>query len=423
MNLPRSERFLLHNVIICAVIPGPNEPKRHINPFMKKMVEELQILWKGIFFDLPTTPLPVRIRAALLCVAADIPATRKVCGFTGHNSTKGCSKCLKQFNVVVGQPTNYGGFDRETWPLRTNSHHRENSECHRFAKTKAAKTLIEKESGVRNCVLNELKYFDCVQFHIIDPMHNLLLGSAKHVMNVWLKLGLISDKQFDDVQDTVNSFCLPNDVGRIPYKISSGFSSFKADQWRSWVVIFSSVALKDILPPEHYAVWSHFIQACYKLCTRSISKEELDKADKLLLDFCIGFESLYGGENTTMNMHLHCHLKESVFLYGPVYAYWLFSFERFNGILGSIPTNNRSIEVQLMKRFVYDTALHGDSVKKVCQIVTCRNFSVAIKSSEVLLLGKLVLMMPCFVLWAPSHKKILIRRIVMISVHLLQVDM
>ena len=87
-------------------------------------------------------------------------------------------------------------------------------------------------------------------------------------------------------------------------------------------------------------------------------------ADKLLLDFCRGFEHLYGGENTTMNMHLHCHLKSTVLLYGPVYAYWLFSFERFNGILGSIPTNNRSIEAQLMKRFVLDTVLNSDSVSK-----------------------------------------------------------
>ncbi len=30
-----------------------------------------------MFFNLPIAPLPIRIRAALLCVAADIPATRK----------------------------------------------------------------------------------------------------------------------------------------------------------------------------------------------------------------------------------------------------------------------------------------------------------------------------------------------------------
>jgi len=40
MNLPQSERFL-HNAIICAIIPGPGEPKLTINSFMRRIVKEL----------------------------------------------------------------------------------------------------------------------------------------------------------------------------------------------------------------------------------------------------------------------------------------------------------------------------------------------------------------------------------------------
>ena len=36
------------------------------------------------------------------------------------------------------------------------------------------------------------------------------------------------------------------------------------------------------------------------------------------------------------------------------HEYWLFPFERFNGSLGRLPHNNKSIEIQLMKRFAYD---------------------------------------------------------------------
>ena len=38
---------------------------------------------------------------ALGCVSCDIPVTRKVCGFLGHNSRLGCNKCYKQFIVVL----------------------------------------------------------------------------------------------------------------------------------------------------------------------------------------------------------------------------------------------------------------------------------------------------------------------------------
>ena len=42
--------------------------------------------------------------------------------------------------------------------------------------------------------------------------------------------------------------------------------------------------------------------------------------------------------------------------FGPMCSFWLFSFERLNGILGDEPTNNRSIELQLMNRFVKDNS-------------------------------------------------------------------
>ena len=72
----------------------------------------------------------------------------------------------------------------------------------------------------------------------------------------------------------------------------------------------------------------------------------------LLLKFCNQFEKLYGKKSVRINMHLHCHLKECVEDYGPVYSFWCFAFERYNGVLGSIATNNRSIEIQLMRKFL-----------------------------------------------------------------------
>ena len=41
--------------------------------------------------------VPLRVVAALLCVAADIPTTRKACGFVGHSANRACSKCFKLF--------------------------------------------------------------------------------------------------------------------------------------------------------------------------------------------------------------------------------------------------------------------------------------------------------------------------------------
>ena len=57
-------------------------------------------------------------------------------------------------------------------------------------------------------------------------------------------------------------------------------------------------------------------------------------------------------ESCTPNMHLHLHLKNCVLDYGPVYSFWMFAFERFDVILGAYGTNNKNIEVQIMREFL-----------------------------------------------------------------------
>ena len=101
---------------------------------------------------------------------------------------------------------------------------------------------------------------------IIDPMHNLLLGTSKHMMNVWLSLKLIETKHLFEIQQVVDNFATPSDVGRIPSKIASGFSGFTAEQWRNWTILYSLSALKGVLPHEHFSCWHLFVKACHLFC-------------------------------------------------------------------------------------------------------------------------------------------------------------
>ena len=110
MNLPRHERFKRENVILAGIIPGPSEPPRNIHTYLSPLVDELLILWNdGIMIrHCSSQIIPERFRAALFCVACDIPASRKVCGFPGHQSRMGCNKCTKAFGVGgVGIPNDY----------------------------------------------------------------------------------------------------------------------------------------------------------------------------------------------------------------------------------------------------------------------------------------------------------------------------
>ena len=65
-------------------------------------------------------------------------------------------------------------------------------------------------------------------------MHNLLLGTAKHTIEVWKKKGLLSNKSLETVEECALCIKSPYDVGHLPSKIGSGFSGFTADQWLNW---------------------------------------------------------------------------------------------------------------------------------------------------------------------------------------------
>lgn len=68
--------------------------------------------------------------------------------------------------------------------------------------------------------------------------------------------------------------------------------------------------------------------------------------------FCEKFEDLYGKNYLTPNMHLAAHITDCIQDHGPVYAFWLYAFERMNGIMGSFSTSNHDVTVQLMCKFL-----------------------------------------------------------------------
>lgn len=352
LNLPREERYLKENIILVGIIPGPKEPSLHINSFLQPLVNELKLLWEGVCVNIPNK-VTIIIRAALICVACDIPAARKVCGFLGHRATLGCSKCLLRFPTEsFGDKPDYSNFARNQWKLRTNSHHRSEALSHNACNTKSGRIEVERRSGVRYSCLLQLPYFDASRMCIIDPMHNLLLGTSKKVMEVWKSNNVLTEKDFFEIQEKVDSFTCPVDVGHLPSKISSQFAGFTAEQWKNWTIYFSLYSLKGILPWNHYNCWLLFVKACWNFCRRTISTSELKDGDKYIMEFCESYKSIFGAKLCTMNMHLHGHLRECIEDYGPVYSFWCFSFERLNGILGSYPTNSRHISVQLARRFL-----------------------------------------------------------------------
>ncbi|OAD74827.1 hypothetical protein PHYBLDRAFT_102084, partial [Phycomyces blakesleeanus NRRL 1555(-)] len=181
-NLPREERMKPENIILVGVMSGPKEVKiDQMNNFLEPLVDELVELYSGITVKTAAFPNGTIVCAALMCVACDIPAARKTAGFTGHASTNTCHKCKCHFSVIAGSSKiDYSGFDNESWVPRTKEMNAIYADMWACAESNAERADLEKQNGTRFSKLHCLHYFDPVWCTIVDPMHNLFLGTAKH---------------------------------------------------------------------------------------------------------------------------------------------------------------------------------------------------------------------------------------------------
>ena len=366
MNLPREERFLKENVLLVGILPALNREPDTLNPFLNPLVNELKLLWKGVPVNTHGNTVE-NIKAALLCCSSDIPAARKLCGFIGHSANRGCSHCYTFFPGGFGEKKDYTNLDRESFQTRTDNQHRRDATRISKCKTVKDKQRLESRLGTRYTTLLELPYYGSITMCAIDPMHNLFLGTAKHTFETWINTGLLTKEKLKTMQERMDSFSLTSDLGRLPGSIEAGYAGWTAAQWKNFVMYYSLYSIEKLLPDDHIHCWQNFVIACRYLCQPYITQTDLQIADRKLLDFLKGFKTLYGKDYFTINLHLHLHLKSVVENYGPVYGFWLFTFERYNGILGEFSTNCKSIEVQLMRKFLSSTIVYDKQFDLPCE--------------------------------------------------------
>ncbi|EIE86684.1 hypothetical protein G6F46_012025 [Rhizopus delemar] len=186
-------------------------------------------------------------------------------------------------------------------------------------------------------------------FTVVDPMHNLHLGTAKKMMMIWRttlinRRLMLTNEDMKTMVAEARNIQLPvgYDSSSLVRKTTTGeigFSHLKADEWKVWVASMSKVLLFGKLDQQYYQHWLKFVDANILIASPSITLEDAEKAHQLLVSFCSEMEGLYGAKNISINMHLHAHLKEGIVNYGPVYGYWVFNFERYNGDIKNFNTN------------------------------------------------------------------------------------
>ncbi|KZT29817.1 hypothetical protein NEOLEDRAFT_1055472 [Neolentinus lepideus HHB14362 ss-1] len=301
-------------------------------------------------------------------------------------------------SVDINKPT---GYDRDNFVAKNNFELLRQSFLSKDAQPRRQEQILN-DYGIRWCIKNLLPGWLPSQKCALDFMHNVFLGIIAHLFTQVLFAGYMftgaggTDSSKQRFEDLVNSVQWPSHVTRLPKNarklcrnlassLGENQSLKKADEWRRllhitpvllwWSWKDSSDKIPDTEPPlpsnirrkpTHSRNRRSLYSAVLKLCaavrifaSRTISMSQARLAQDFLVQYCR--HQLQLGVPLMINHHLSMHLLEMVKLFGPVYGWWLFAFERLNGMFEKVNHNGHDggrLELTLMRNWVQTQLLY-----------------------------------------------------------------
>ncbi|KAF5384761.1 hypothetical protein D9615_001059 [Tricholomella constricta] len=379
-DLPRDQRFLQINVICPCIMPGPSEPNaQQLNHILEPSTKELSMLQHGVLMEIRDQE-PELVYADYICNNCDTPAARKISGTAGHSADfHPCPYC-ETVLIDINKPQTYeagGETKKDDYQLLRQAFSAKISSTRRQNK-------ILKDYGVRWSVLNVLANWFPSSKTALDFMHNIFLGLICHFFSQVLFAahmfsgagGNNSPKQ--RFEDLINRVRWPSHITRLPKNMGENQSLKKADEWRrlltitpvllwySWRDVNDSipnstprVSPNEVITTTHSRNRRELYSASLLLCvgvrllaTRTITLSQARLGQEFLVQFCRACLGL--GISLVINHHLSTHFFDMIRRFGPIYGWWLFAFERFNGMLEKVNHNGKDggkMEVTLLRNW------------------------------------------------------------------------
>ena len=390
MNLPRHLRYRRENMILVGLIPGGKE-RIPLSYFIKRLADQLKKLWVSISKIL-------KRRVALLAIACDVPAGRKLCGFLSHSSPRGCSRCDCWYETV---PNPKGGPYKILWntPMgdsngvflhRTRQEHMDYGKQWRKADTPAERKAISKNTGFRWTPLLLLEYFDPSRMLVLDPLHNIWEGLFKDLLKQFVKttdtgtgVKKLSEKILDEFEREVSNARFPRSMGPVLGKIGHKMSRFTAHELKNMLNTFFGWLVDGSVSEDQYQLVQHLHVASRIADERVVTDASIQELEDHLHAYCNLYAKVYGGGALKPNHHYSRHLSGFMRDYGPTCAFWLFAFERYNGIMTSFNTRASVVETSMFRQYsIHSKLLQGLNAAQEKDLNCSENLTNRVMSPE-----------------------------------------
>ncbi|KZV60007.1 hypothetical protein PENSPDRAFT_558091, partial [Peniophora sp. CONT] len=108
------------------------------------------------------------------------------------------------------------------------------------------------------------------------------------------------------------------------------------------------------LHPDDVANFAKLSEFLALVLSDEVTDNDIDKADRLIREYCLQLSHLYGADVIRPNHHYATYVPECMRDFGPLRNFWTFLFERINKILKSYNSANHSggeLEVSFFREF------------------------------------------------------------------------
>ncbi len=336
-------------IVMCCLYHDESKPKA--NTILQPFVDQTKELFKNGFYWVDAKGEKHNSRVMFCLCIADAPARAMFGNLKQFNGEYGCGLCLHPgVQLLKGGRGQKRVYDF-TYPLP-----KERDAESTFEQAKEAIERGKAVMGVKGpSLMYSIPHMDPILGMAPDIMHGGFLGLNKQFMILWgtdskrafyvTKFAMLVDAILLDIQT-------PTDIPRGYRSYQKHGCKWKANEHKSFLLLYSPIALKDVLEPDYYRHWLLLVNAFSLILRTKVTNQHIETAALLLNRFVFETESLYGLEHMSYNVHLLTHLPDYVRKWGAPWAYSAFLYEDFCGLLKHLFHGSRYISKQIFEHFL-----------------------------------------------------------------------
>lgn len=337
-NLPPAIRFQKSNLIVAGLWLSNGEPSPNL--LFKYLCLELRKLEGGILIG------DELYKVDLLQNCLDSVARCKVQCNKQFNGEYGCTLCLHPGET---RSTRNGRcYPYNTAEMRDNI-------ATRNMMNEANLTGQELYGITGKSVFTHLDKFDVIAGYPVDYMHAVNLGVIKHVLALFTgsenhKQEYYIGRQLQAINERIRSIRPPSSFPRNPRPLEEQ-KRYKANEWEAFLLYYIYPCLYGILKEPFLAHIMELSSVIYLLLDPCLNPATINNCEQRIQEFVKQFETYYGRDNITYNIHLLTHLAFTVRNTGALYNSSLYPYESGSYYTGSTSIKNVFKSVTSQRNF------------------------------------------------------------------------